>query len=442
MQRQKTIAKWLSVVLLTTIAIASYILLSTIGKSAPSDSAVAGAGNTTFQTDVPTPPLVYSTLPRACETIDGLNVAHVGGSSQDTIIDYANFCGKTLVFFRSQSNDRDVKESGLYAAVFDSQTTLESTIKIADENAKYLASSMGKNGLTVFIQNQEKTDVILFSDEMKIGAKTSLDRYDSITPVSSVEGLYLCFDSECMRMLKIDGALNATYDNFVYQSSDITIVETFYINGKTLIFAQDTNFVKILQYSQESGFICHFSQDKSTLLQVLPIVASNEQTFVTLIKSQDALTVNSFDIDLHALQSRTLPSSDKAVMLTTDIGIEVLCGSDIIRYCPHLDFLAKSEIANPQLVENSTEYHSVCGADNYFISKTPNGFVLLKKTGDNLSQIFACNGDVFPLVQAVKTVDNSMRFSLFFDCENTEDFSYMCFGSTDAFYLSLTTSPT
>jgi len=128
MQRQKTIAKWLSVVLLTTIAIASYILLSTIGKSAPSDSAVAGAGNTTSQTDVPTPPIIYSTLPRACETIDGLSVAHVGGSSQDTIIDYANFCGKTIVFFRSQSIDRDVKESGLYAAVFDSQTTLESTI--------------------------------------------------------------------------------------------------------------------------------------------------------------------------------------------------------------------------------------------------------------------------------------------------------------------------
>ena len=48
MQRQKTIAKWLSVVLLTTIAIASYLLLSTIGKNAPSDSAVAGAGNTSL----------------------------------------------------------------------------------------------------------------------------------------------------------------------------------------------------------------------------------------------------------------------------------------------------------------------------------------------------------------------------------------------------------
>lgn len=439
MQRQKTIAKWLSVVLLTTIAIASYILLSTIGKSAPSDSSVAGAGNTA-QTDIPTPPIVYSSLPRACETIDGLSVAHVGGSAQDTIIDYANFCGKTLVFFTSQSVDRDVKESGLYIAVFDSQMTLENTFRIADENAKYLASSMGKNGLTVFIQNQDKTDIILFGEEMKISAKTSIDRYENITPVSSADGTYLCTDGESMRMVKIDGALKVIFDNFIYQSSDIDIVQTYCLNDKTLIFAQDNNSVKILQYSHKSGFICQFSQDKSTLLQVLPIVASNEQTFVTLVKSQDRLMINSFDIDLHTLQSRSLPSSDKTIILTTDIGIEVLCGGDIIRYCPHLDFLAKSEIANPELIENSTEYHAVCGAENYFISKTKNGFVLLKKTGDNLSEIFACNQADLPLVQAVKTIDNSMRFSLFFDCDNTEEFSYMCFGDKDVFYLSLTTS--
>ena len=108
MQRQKTIAKWLSVVLLTTIAIASYILLSTIGKNAPSDSAVAGAGNTS-QTDVPTPPIVYSTLPRACEFVKGFSVAHAGGSEQEEVVDYVDFCGKTLVFFSSNSVDRDVK---------------------------------------------------------------------------------------------------------------------------------------------------------------------------------------------------------------------------------------------------------------------------------------------------------------------------------------------
>ena len=139
MQRQKTIAKWLSVVLLTTIAIASYILLSTIGKNAPSDSAVAGAGNTS-QTDVPTPPIVYSTLPRACETVKGFSVAHAGGSKQEEVVDYVDFCGKTLVFFSSNSVDRDVKEAGLYIAVFDGRATLERTVKIAGNGAEYLNS--------------------------------------------------------------------------------------------------------------------------------------------------------------------------------------------------------------------------------------------------------------------------------------------------------------
>ena len=438
MQRQKTIAKWLSVVLLTTIAIASYILLSTIGKNAPSDSAVAGAGNTS-QTDAPAPPIVYSTLPRAYETVKEFSVSHVGGSKQEEVVDYVDFCGKTLVFFSSNSVDRDVKEAGLYIAVFDDKTTLERTVKIAGNDAEYLTSSLCKNGLAVFIKNQEKTDVFLLNEGMTVSAKTTIDRYDDIINVSNAGGLYLCVNDECMRMVKLDGALNQTTDNFVYQNGNIKVVEAFYINGKTLIFAQVANYVKILRYSQENGFICQFSQDKSTLMQVLPIVASNEQTFVALIKSQNSLTVNSFDADLRSMQSHDLPYSQKAVMLTTDIGIEVIVDGNIIRYCPHLDFLAKSEIDNPELVQNATEYHAVSGVENYFVAKREKGFVLLKKTGDNLTVIFECSQDVLPKIQAIKNVDNSMRFSLFFDCDNKEDFSYMCFGDKDVFYLSLTT---
>lgn len=439
MQRQKTIAKWLSVVLLTTIAIASYILLSTIGKSAPSDSAVAGAGNTA-QTGTPTPPIVYSTLPRVCETVKELSVAHVGGSAQDEMIDYVNFCGKSLVFFSSKSVDRDVKEAGLYVAVFDGKATLESTVKLADGNAEYLTSSLGKNGLTVFIKNQDKTDVFLLNEQMSISAKTTIDRYDDIINVSNADGLYLCVNDEVMRMVKLDGALNQTADNFIYQKEDIQIVRAFYINGKTLIFAQFANCVKILQYSQEKGFICQFSQDKSTFLQVLPVVASDQQTFVTLIKSQNLLTLKSFDIDLRAVQSHVLPYSPKAVMLTTDIGIEVLVDGNIIRYCPHLDFLTQSKIDNQDTIENATEYHAVVGAENCFVAKRQKGFALLKKTGDNLTVVFECNQDVLPQIQAIKNVDNSIRFSLFFDCDNSEDYSYMCFGKADVFYLSLTTT--
>ena len=439
MQRQKTIAKWLSVVLLTTIAIASYILLSTIGKNAPSDSAVAGAGNTS-QTDVPTPPIIYSTLPRACETVKGFSVAHAGGSKQEEVVDYVDFCGKTLVFFSSNSVDRDVKEAGLYIAVFDGQATLERTVKIAGNGAEYLTSSLCKNGLTVFIKNQDKTDVFLLNEEMIISAKTAIDRYDDIINVSNAHGLYLCVNDECMRMVKLDGALNQTTDNFVYQNGNIKVAEAFYINGKTLIFTQVANQVKFLQYSQDRGFICQFSQDKSTLLQILPVVASNEQTFLALIKSQNSLTVNSFDADLRLVQSHDLPYSQKAIMLATDIGIEVLIDGNIIRYCPHLDFLAESEIDNPELVQNATEYHTVSGVENFFIAKREKGFDLFKKTGDNLTVVFGCSQDVLPQIQAIKTVNNSMRFSLFFDCDNKEEFSYMCFGDKDVYYLSLTTS--
>lgn len=439
MQRQKTIAKWLSIVLLTTIAIVSYVLISTMGKTPQSSSAVAGAGNDK-KSDIINAPIVYSTLPRNAETVNNIKVAHVGGSEKETLLGHANFCGKTLLVFSTNSQDRDVKESGLYIAGFDKNQTLEKTIKIGGESSQYLCSANLKNGLIVFVKNAGQTDVFLFGETLTVSAKTSLKRYDFILPINNATGEFLCYDGEYMQALKIDDTLCAATDNFLYQSANLKIADAFKIGDQTLVFSQDGQDVKFISYSHNNGFICTYSQDKANILQILPIAASDSQTFVALLKTSSGLTLKSFDTALNLLQSRDIPTLQNGVVLTNDTGIEVLAGTSSYRYCPHLDYLGKQDVKCDENFEDSTSLSEVKGSGNVFVAKRKNGFVLCEKSGDKIKAIFECDNASAPSIKVIKNTDNSHSFYMFFVCDSTNEFSYMCFGDSDLFYLSLTTS--
>lgn len=107
-----------------TVAVACYIALSAVAN-ANSKTNVAGA-NDNPETDLPDSPQkqVYSTLPRACEKVDGKSVAHFGGEGEEKLLDAFSFAGKSVLIVSCDSSQYDVKETGIYAAIF-SGTTLE-----------------------------------------------------------------------------------------------------------------------------------------------------------------------------------------------------------------------------------------------------------------------------------------------------------------------------
>lgn len=131
MQKQKTIAKWLAVILLMTVAVACYIALSAIvGKNPDGNANVAGANEDKSQENVDNPTIkpVYSVLPRKSETINGASVAHAGGEGEEKVLDVFYFAKKTALVFHSQSKQYDVKEKGFYIAIFGGET-LEKPLK-------------------------------------------------------------------------------------------------------------------------------------------------------------------------------------------------------------------------------------------------------------------------------------------------------------------------
>lgn len=94
------------------------LLRGTFRNTAKSnDTKVAGANDSNPQQQTPVKK-TYSTFPRKAENIDKNAINHVGGSDDETLLSTVYYRGKTLVFFKSESDDRDIKESGLYIAVF------------------------------------------------------------------------------------------------------------------------------------------------------------------------------------------------------------------------------------------------------------------------------------------------------------------------------------
>ena len=125
MQKQKTLAKWLAIILLSTVAVCSYVLYDVLYLEKQEDQATADNSQGTEDTipEDPTPPEVhipyYTTLPRYGESIEGVRVTHFGGENNDTLLDVINFGKKCFAIFSSSSVEFDMRESGLAVAVID-----------------------------------------------------------------------------------------------------------------------------------------------------------------------------------------------------------------------------------------------------------------------------------------------------------------------------------
>ena len=83
MQKQKTIAKWLAVVLLLTVAIACYVALSAVLPQKTKNSDIAGANDSRPDE---TTEKVYSSFPRQSQSVDGAKINNVGGSDNDSLV--------------------------------------------------------------------------------------------------------------------------------------------------------------------------------------------------------------------------------------------------------------------------------------------------------------------------------------------------------------------
>ena len=295
MQRQKTIAKWLAVILLLTLAVASYVTLNAICGGRAQDNVAGAQDNTDADGETPppsggengegdAPPVVeepphipvYSEFPRSAVGVGELDVINVGGEGEDVLLDRLTCFGKDILIFDSASKEYDVKASGLHIAAI-SNGALEGTLFLA-ENEEYLDSTLSANGLLIVTRNESQTFLRLVSRELKVALKNSLPRYESYRLFTSggVLRLYVA-DDEAVGVYTVSKTLSASRSSRTASPDDARIKDIMPAGARDMLFLQNDNGISICTYSPNEGFILQSELLNCRFKQVLPIVYDSKQ---------------------------------------------------------------------------------------------------------------------------------------------------------------------
>lgn len=437
MQKQKTIAKWLAVVLLITVAIACYVALSAILQKSD-DTNVAGANDSNPQQQTPVKK-TYSTFPRKAENVDKNAINHVGGSDDETLLSTVCYRGKTLVFFKSESDDRDVKESGLYIAVF-SDSVLEKTVKIGETDETFLDCSLSKNGLVVFISSQNETRVLSFDESVNVNARCETKKYSLLKTYLHANSLFaIAYDGDEFSRISISENLTISGDNFVCSANDVSDYSITAYCEKVLIFSNSASGVKCLTYEQNKGFNNMFSQNKSEIVQILPVVASENQTFVLLLKKQDGYDVTSLDSSLALIKKESVENSRNAALFSNGNSLSVLTENGFYRFCAHLDFSGKSSLDSVGISKKYTVLKAFDGDENTLLATSESGVELLVFDGTSFKTVATLPHIENAILSSYTTGENGYT-SLVFEGDSNSKTTYMGFGKKDVFIARILTS--
>jgi len=444
MQKQKTIAKWLAVILLLTAVVASYVIASSVIKAKNEKTPFAGAideSGGSHQQPEPAPEPIYSELPRSAEKIDGAVVAHLGGEGKDVPLARVDFYGKTFVFFESGSKEYDVKSEGIYIAVFE-DSALAQTVKIAESAEKFLAATLTKNGIAVITANAKSTSLRLFDASLKILAESAIDIPLTCVKTYTANSALSLFatDGSFLYFFNVSTSLDAAKSNFVYPIDNARIDKVIKYPAGYLLFCTSSESSFVFSFSADRGFLLKQEYKGCELLQALPTVSDGESVIALLLKSAQKIEVKSVNTSGVQLASFEADGEMNGVLFKEANNLILLCGKNKYSLCSHLELQSETAVSiGSEITEffpidtslSDAEFIPINGSSDRFIISFYGMFCLAKLSENKIDGLFLAKGEY---ADALVFSDGS--FSLLFSAKNVNGFSYMCFGDTDVFLVT------
>ncbi len=440
MQRQKTIAKWLAIILLLTSIIACYIAFSSIIKdknSLPPDIAGAdtdNSGNTGNPDDNPQPKPVYSAFPRAAEDVNGMSVSHVGGEDNDRLLGTVYYLKKRYVFFYSASEQYDVKECGIHIAVFENKTLL-TTVKIAGAEETFITAGIAENGLLVITKNAAQTKLRLLDGSLAVTCENSFPLYsDYKLYITSASARLYTADERYIYSYTISNSLDVKRSNFVYPIENGKIVYTAALGAYDTLFVQSAQGAGLLTFAAADGFDYCGELANCRLLQILPNSVNGKPMFTLLSKCNDGIIATNVDGNLKKFAEYTLKGAKTAVaMAGENSNICIITDNSKYVFCSHLELQNSSAINADGLGEN-LEYKAIDGEKQYFIASQGDAHHIVAVDENTLTSKLKLIGKSATVVR--ENIDGSSNLSVLFDGNINNSFANMCFGGSDVFYIT------
>ncbi|MCM1306654.1 MAG: hypothetical protein NC037_02175 [Bacteroides sp.] len=434
MQRQKTIAKWLAIILLLTSIIACYIAFSSIIKSKNSSAPdIAGAdADDTLSSGTQQRLPVYSEFPRACEIENGTYINHVGGEDNDVLLDTLYYAGKRFVLFYSASTEYDVKECGLHIAAFENGNLL-SVALIGDVNESFVASSLVENGMLIVTKTAAQTKLRLINASLATVCESSCPLYsDYKLYVTGASAKMYTADERFVYVSTVSKSLDVTRSNCVYPIDNGKIVYTAGLSAYDAVFVQTVHGVGFLTYSASDGFDYVGELTNCKLTQVLPSAQNGSLIFTLLAKCTDGMLIANLNGNLKQTASYKFIGAKTAVATLADnSNIRVIADGVKTLFCSHLELQSSSKVAFANENDGDITYQAIDGENELFLISQNDVNYLVRLENDTLVSKLKFTGK--NVMVAHDLMDGTAALSLLFD-GNYNDKS---FGDNDVFILAL-----
>lgn len=442
MQNQKTMAKWLAIALLLMVAVACYVALNAILKKDKSStdttaSADESAKEQTVETIKPSEPVhipVYSSFPRRAEKVGSTLVSHVGGENDDSYLNHFCIEEKTILLFSTSSTEYDVKESGIYLAMF-SGDYLISTILLANGDEKYLSSTVTKSGILLATQTNSKTIFRLLSQSGDIVAKSETMPYSCVflTPDGQTNDV-ICFgtDESFVYRFSLDDKLAVTRSNFVYSLPYANIKTVVGFGAYKLLFVQNEQCLEIVSFSQNTGFNRKNRLINSAFVQILPSAENSSSAFTLLtskqIESEKSLLLSGFDASGNILSSYLINDTSNGVLKQEGEQILLFTQHEIYQFCSHLELVSKSQYsADDSPFVAPVLCNNIDGTD-LFVRTDGITFQIVDKTS---TMLFSAKGKNVLAESFSSQSAQNQKLRLIFEAKANDSLSYMAFGGYD-----------
>lgn len=391
MLKQKTVAKWLAIVLLLTVAVGSYLLYDAVFKNADGTAdAVEKTDDATADSEVqqPTPPHVpfYTTLPRKAETINGATVSHVGGESDDFFKGAVAVGNVNFVFFNSDSVEYDLREKGLNLAFF-KDDELQFVDKISD--GEYLDSKLSEKGVALATKESENLTLSVFSLSGELSAKTTLPYADdfsfylhgnTLTSFSLADG-YLHF-AEYLNSVKEQRS------PYVVKTKGTSIDKVVFSGGKYLVITSSDENVYGYSFELNSGFSAAFSLDKLSLLQIESVGGLTDSKLTLLLKGEKGLVLSTLSNDFSLQERKAVDGVSSGVIIGNGDSFDLVANGKTLTFCKHLDLILIAE--TPFVFDDVSAF-----------LRGKNSLIFIAKNGDNFSLLSTENGVLATLPESV-----------------------------------------
>ena len=347
MQKQKTIAKWLAIVVLCSVAVGSYLLYDALYVKKSNDQATADdvVDMPSVEDEVPdtnqTPPHVpyYTTLPRPYEIIDGMGVTHFGGEGDDTLHAVHNYQGKRLAIFSSKSVEFDMRKTGLSVAVIGNG--VERINHLSDED--YLDGVLTASGLLVLAKSNSGASMYLLNALGEISARINLpEMTDGELYLSGTQPILFYISKGYLCQLKILENMSLQQSPFVLETDVDALHQCFDTPNGQMVVAGANDHVKIYSFEHNKGFKLLFSQDKLSFKQIITAGTSTSCNYVMLGVSAGTPTMFSFDSTFQVVGIKGVEGATDGVIFPCGDGVSFVGNGVTETYCKHLDKISSS----------------------------------------------------------------------------------------------------